>query len=171
MNERISELIDNELDSRACDTLLKKLAGKKAGTRKWRQYHLIGNVIRGEAGAGGVDLSKKIMAQLDKEPTILIPVRKNSILARVRLDRFKTTGAVAVAASLVLVAVISFQPGAENRPRTATLTQAVMDPALIQEFNEMLVGHGEFTASWGLNGLASHAKFVGNQALMTEIAQ
>ena len=75
-----------------------------------------------------------------------------------------------MAASLVLVAVISLNPLDQTGSRDLDnqISDAVdsHDSILFsEEFNEMLVEHGEFTASPGLNGLMAYAKFVSDQGL------
>jgi hypothetical protein len=76
----------------------------------------------------------------------------------------------AVAASLALVAVVTLNP-ATKKPAQVQLASSTTEADTIQqqkfaqEFGEMLVGHGEFTASAGLNGLLAYSKLVSNQRL------
>lgn len=72
MNEKLSALLDGDLERQAGRPVLDGLQ-KDAGLRKdWEAYHLIGDVLRGE-GAGSRDFVARVMAGIDKEPTVLAP--------------------------------------------------------------------------------------------------
>jgi len=169
MNEKISELIDNELDPDSRELLFDNLVGAGAACTKWQRYHLIGNVIRAETSVTGKDISAEVMARIAEEPTVLAPVSRDSTPATVRSDIIKSAAMFAMAASLVLVAVVTLRTGVNPSagPVVADTGGNQESDALqfAQEFDEMLVGHGEFTASSSLNGLVAYANLVSNQKL------
>jgi sigma-E factor negative regulatory protein RseA len=54
MQENLSALVDGELDDVETAKLLAALKQSEALQQEWHTYHLIGDVLRGEAvGAGG----------------------------------------------------------------------------------------------------------------------
>lgn len=170
MNEKISQLVDSELDPDQQRSLLESMSDQPDAQSTWRRYHLIGNVIRTEIHVAGRDLSASVMQRLEQEPVVLAPRKKDSSRNRSRMDVWKTAGMFAVAASLVLVAVVSLNPF-EQKQAGVELAENIQTPAsdemarFAQEFDEMLAEHGEFTASPGLNGLIAYAKLVSNQQI------
>jgi negative regulator of sigma E activity len=170
MTEKISQLVDNELDPVQREKLFSQIMDNKAEIEAWKCYHLIGNVMRDEISSAGRDLSILVAEKLNSEPTVLAPSSITESRDSETTDIWKSAGLFAVAASLVLVAVVSLNPldqeGSSDRDNQ--IISAVDSPDTIrfsEEFNEMLVEHGEFTASPGLNGLMAYAKFVSDQGL------
>lgn len=72
MSEKISALIDGELEKEQGGQSIRSLLSNKADINKSRQYQLIGDAMRGD-NALNVDLTDAIMAQIELEPTILSP--------------------------------------------------------------------------------------------------
>lgn len=77
MKQQLSALMDGEGDVERSEHIF--LAAKSGGelSRTWRDYHLIGDVMRQEAYTG-TDMAARVMAQLEEEPTVLAPVRARS---------------------------------------------------------------------------------------------
>jgi negative regulator of sigma E activity len=170
MSEKISQLVDNELDPVQREKLFSQIVDNQTEIRAWKCYHLIGNVIRDEISSAGKDLSNRVAEKLNSEPTVLAPSSIAESRETKTTDIWKSAGLFAVAASLVLVAVVSLNPldQGDSRDQDNQISSAVNSHDSIrfsEEFNEMLVEHGEFTASPGLNGLMAYAKFVSDQSL------
>ena len=171
MTEKISQLVDSELDAADRRALMDKLVGDRHAQSRWRKYHLIGCVIRDEVTVVGKDLSPEIMERLEGEPTVLAPRKPEPGKRSAReanSEVWKSAGLFAMAASLALVAVVTLSPVQESdRSLEVAATSPVPDSGemtqFAQEFDEMLAEHGEFTASPGLNGLIAYAKLVSNQ--------
>lgn len=103
-DERISALMDGELDEPAHHDSIEQLLKKDEARRTWARYHLISDTLRQSLPAG-IDLqfSSRVMATLNDEPTVLAPpISQTSPLAR-RL------AGLAVAASVAAVAVMGVQ--------------------------------------------------------------
>jgi sigma-E factor negative regulatory protein RseA len=105
MNEKISTLMDGELDRDEAMQAIRHL-GQDANRRDlWDQYHLIGDVLRGES-SGEITRRQKsaaaIFARLADEPTVLVPaaMKQNQVETKTRL-------ALAMAASIVTVSAIA----------------------------------------------------------------
>lgn len=103
-DERISALMDGELDESTRRVATDELLKKDKARNTWARYHLISDTLRQNLPAG-IDrqFSSRVMAALDDEPTVLAPsVPQASPLTR-RLAGF------AVAASVAAVAVMGVQ--------------------------------------------------------------
>jgi sigma-E factor negative regulatory protein RseA len=104
MDERISALMDGELDESTRRVTADELLKKDEARSTWARYHLISDTLRQNLPAGmDSQFSSRVMAALDAEPTVLAPsVQQASPLTR-RLAGF------AVAASVAAVAVMGVQ--------------------------------------------------------------
>ncbi|MFV7782791.1 sigma-E factor negative regulatory protein [Shewanella marisflavi] len=110
--EWVSAAVDGEVD----EQVLAELAADTDSHEKWRDYHMIGDAMRGELPAAiNLDLSANIAAAIEHEPSILVPKRVDtpevapqSQFAKV-VPLFKQFGQYAIAASVALVAVIGVQ--------------------------------------------------------------
>ncbi|KIO36512.1 sigma-E factor negative regulatory protein [Shewanella sp. cp20] len=114
--EWVSAAVDGEVDEQE----LAQLAADTDSHEKWRDYHMIGDAMRGELPAAiNLDLSANIAAAIELEPSILVPKRVETPevtpqhatqhrLASV-VPLFKQFGQYAIAASVALVAVIGVQ--------------------------------------------------------------
>jgi sigma-E factor negative regulatory protein RseA len=105
MNEKISTLMDGELDRDAAMMAIKHLGQDHGRRETWDQYHLIGDVLRGES-SGEIARRKKsadtIFARLADEPTVLVPAAMKVVPVQK-----KTRVALAMAASIVTVSAIA----------------------------------------------------------------
>lgn len=97
MKQQLSALMDGESDIERCEHIF--LAAKSDGevARAWREYHLIGDVMRGELSIS-MDMTSRILAQLDEEPVVLAPVNK-TFVAKPRLSKYSWSIAASVAAA------------------------------------------------------------------------
>ncbi|MGI2854358.1 sigma-E factor negative regulatory protein [Shewanella algae] len=112
--EWVSAAVDGETDAQT----LAELAGDTASHDKWRNYHLIGDAMRGELpSAIPLDLSASIAAAIDKEPTIVAPVTSTPASVANEPQRhggrvipmFKQFGQYAIAATVAMVAIVGVQ--------------------------------------------------------------
>ena len=105
MNEKISTLMDGELAREEALQVIRHLGNEADRRATWDEYHLIGDVLRGES-AGAVarrkDTAAAIFARLADEPTILVPAA-----IKVQPVQTKTRFALAMAASVVTVSAIA----------------------------------------------------------------
>lgn len=183
MNEKISRLIDSEMEYELQANVLDYLADSKDAAKSWANYQLVGNIMRGEVSAVGRDLSDDIAKAIEQEPTVLSSSSiANQLTGSVPAnDVWRPVAMFAVAASLALVAVLAInplqkqspdntvadiQPQVELKNRSTQQIAANSEQQLFaQEFGEMLSVHGEFSSTSGLNGLVAYAKLVSNEPL------
>ncbi|GIU17841.1 MULTISPECIES: sigma-E factor negative regulatory protein [unclassified Shewanella] len=109
--EWVSAAVDGEIDEHT----LAELAADADSHEQWRDYHLIGDAMRGELPKTmSLDLSASIMAAIDDEPAIVAPQPvatqepKVSSAGKI-IPLFKQFGQYAIAASVALVAVVGVQ--------------------------------------------------------------
>lgn len=98
-NEKLSLLIDDELDARQSLELLESLENDENLQRRLHRYQLISQTIKSEpVSVAGSDFVQRVHQQLQKEPVYFLPqYRKNADLAR--------KAAWALAASVLLATV------------------------------------------------------------------
>jgi sigma-E factor negative regulatory protein RseA len=72
MKQQLSALIDGESDLDRCEHIL--LAAQSDGevAKAWREYHLIGDIMRQEAWQSG-NMTNRVLQALEQEPTVLAP--------------------------------------------------------------------------------------------------
>lgn len=118
--EWVSAAVDGEVE----EQVLAELAADKDSHGQWRDYHMIGDAMRGELPKMfDLDLSANIAAAIDAEPTLIAPKRvEPTQAAPVKksagiIPLFKQFGQYAIAASVALVAVV----GVQNYNQTSEL--------------------------------------------------
>lgn len=166
MSEKLSALMDGELDHEQARTVIKSLGNDEASRGEWNLYHVIGEALRGDelGRAKSQDGSmESIFAALALEPTILAPTMiRRSVEKRTRI-------ALAVAASVVTISAIGVVALQQQNGQVAPvqLVQqlapqpvaiAKVDPAASEvRVNDYLVVHRQFSnpgafQAVGLNG-------------------
>src|SRR5881396_1751777 len=70
MKEKLSALIDGELQSDSLHAHLGRLRADPDLRGAWDTYHLIGDALRGQISPGIAD---RVVARLREEPTVLAP--------------------------------------------------------------------------------------------------
>lgn len=98
MNERISRLMDGEIDASELDVVCAALKGD-AAMATWTCYHTIGDALRGETAVTR-SVAGAVSRQLAKEPTVVAP--------RLRDNAGPASWAWAVAASVAAVTVVGW---------------------------------------------------------------
>ncbi len=103
MNEKLSALMDGELDHSQARSVIKSLGSDDVSREQWDLYHVIGEALRGD------DLNRSnardagtiaIFAALALEPTVLAPqMIKQPVERRTRI-------ALAMAASVITISAV-----------------------------------------------------------------
>lgn len=104
--EKISELMDGEMDSREASVYLRRMKEESKLREDWRLYHLVGEAIRRE-GSLAVDISKAVGERLALEPTVMAP---RFTAPRRALNRYVMTAAAGVA-GIAVVGWVAFHGG------------------------------------------------------------
>ncbi|BDQ67119.1 sigma-E factor negative regulatory protein [Shewanella xiamenensis] len=112
--EWVSAAVDGETDVQT----MAELAADTHSHNKWRNYHLIGDAMRGELPQTmALDLSASIAAAIELEPAIVSPQAKAPIgvTEQVATDKnrvvplFKQFGQYAIAATVAMFAIVGVQ--------------------------------------------------------------
>ena len=112
--EWVSAAVDGETDVQT----MAELAADTHSHNKWRNYHLIGDAMRGELPQTmALDLSASIAAAIELEPAIVSPQAKApiAITEHVTTDKnrvvplFKQFGQYAIAATVAMFAIVGVQ--------------------------------------------------------------
>ncbi|MCL2645095.1 MAG: sigma-E factor negative regulatory protein [Betaproteobacteria bacterium] len=78
MKEKLSAMLDGDVDDSTARALLIRLKHDKAFRDEWDAYCLLGDALRGYAPPELEGFTERVMAQIEKEPTIFVPPgRKN----------------------------------------------------------------------------------------------
>lgn len=167
MNEKLSALMDDELTEFETRRLLDEVARDPQHCAAWERYHLVRAVLRNELDIAAMPGMAETVANRLKD----IPAR-----SRVPL---RTTGMVAMAASVAAVAILGLQwlnrpesgpvsPLANQATPPATRVAAARDARKTapqseteRALNAYLVEHNEF-ATAGMGGMLPYVRVVGH---------
>lgn len=130
MTEKLSALFDGHLDDDPSpDSVLEALRQDRRMRQKWGTYCLIGDALRGEAQAVP-DLSGRVLARLDGEPTVFAPSPRPVPSRSTRLGRVM----LPVAASVMGVAAVGWVVQVSQPSGQSTTTLAAKAPARNAQF-------------------------------------
>jgi sigma-E factor negative regulatory protein RseA len=181
MNEKLSALMDGELDRGDALAAIKTLGQDAQQRGDWDCYHLIGDAIRGDAPsvtARRKACAESIFARLANEPTILAPAAitaaaKLSVVAKPAVVEKKTRMVLAMAASVVTVTAIGIialrqqnattvplqvvqqTPASSYSDLQAVSTAAIGDVEANKRVNDYLVIHRQFANSSSLRAAST----------------
>lgn len=163
MSERVSALMDGEVDPSAVGYSLKRLAADAKLRRTWDTYHLIGDVLRGDLVPQYAD---KVEARLSDEPTVLAPRRHGGRSAQ--RAGWWAMSLAAGAAAVVLVAWMALpQRGPEQPPIASAGPVPAPQPQpapVATEVEDYLLAHQRFSPSGAMQGVASYVRTVADEA-------
>ena len=166
--EKISALIDGELEEREARQQLARLNQVEELTQCWSTFHLIGDALRGERPLSQ-GFGERLTLRLAAEPTVLAP--------RPAAGKRFAAYALSAAASLSAVALVGWMALFNNprvpQPDPASQAQNVTAPAAEPTpapqlasvpsegtMNEYLIAHQEFSPSTEIQGLAPYIRGV-----------
>jgi sigma-E factor negative regulatory protein RseA len=169
MKDRISALMDGELDDKSVGELIGNLPRDGEGAEAWRAYHLIGDAMRGTAPLTEglkAGFASRVAWKLADEPTVLSPG-----LIRPEPRRWFTVPALA--ASLAAVALVGWmafapqpalvpQPIAQVQPAQQIPEKPVLIP-LPTAANDYLLAHQGFSPRMSLQGMLPYVRTVSEQ--------
>lgn len=163
--EKISALMDGELDERQAREQLSRLAHDEELRRCWHAFHLIGDALRGEHMVSR-KFERKVSALLGQEPMVLAP-KRNTVR---RIVAYALSAAAALSA-VALVGWVAFFNNPISPPPEIAKAPAVSPPASAPatqlanvpsegKMSEYLIAHQEFSPSTAIQGLAPYIRSV-----------
>ncbi|MCW8944214.1 MAG: sigma-E factor negative regulatory protein, partial [Sedimenticola sp.] len=183
INERISALLDNELDSKLAQPTLDSLQADDELRKKWDRYHLIGDAMRGEAvRLSAESIADRVRNQIDRDHLTIphdqpIPIKSG---VNFRSRWFRTAGGAMLAASVAAITVMAFpqltgtpsdsgpQLVVENTPpqtqapyliQSSSRWKNLSEPKVESKLNRYLIDHNEYVAPGGI-GVIPYTSFV-----------
>lgn len=166
MKQKISELVDGELEDREADAALKALREEGEARVAWRTYHLISDALR-DTQLLSPGFAARVSARIAQEPAVLAPA------ARLQSSRVRWVGQ-RVAAGIAAVAMVgglwwgwTVEPTTQGplplaqSPGTATTAQA--EPARVAppaEAHDYLLAHQRYSPRNSLQGMATYVRTV-----------
>jgi sigma-E factor negative regulatory protein RseA len=168
MKDRISELMDGELDERAATQLIGVLGQEGEARDAWRNYHLIGDAMR-DTRMLSAGFAARVATKLAEEPTVLAPRALQSARSRNWL-----AVPAALAAGVAGVSVVGYlalapqaqapstipEPVAQAQPRSLK-PQTIPLPSATPDY---LLAHQGFSARSSLQGMSAYARTVSAEA-------
>jgi sigma-E factor negative regulatory protein RseA len=164
MNDKISALMDGEVDDASAGRVIDALARDPGALDTWRTYHMISDAMR-QARPLSAGFTERLAERLSAEPAMLAP-------GRLQAARPRAWFALSAAASLAAVALVGWMalgPQATS-PLQPPLAQApaaalaeVKPPARIpppSATNDYLLAHQGYSPRAWLQGMAPYARTV-----------
>lgn len=166
MSEKISALMDGELEAHGQQGPYAELARDGEALEAWRTYHLVGDALR-DTPLLSAGFSVRLAARLAAEPTVLAP-RKPQANARMRWR------AMSVAASFAAVALVGWmwftpQGGMQRSPEVAlapanpsaaTAEAPAPRVPLPSAAGDYLLAHQGYSPRGNLQGVAPYVRTV-----------
>jgi sigma-E factor negative regulatory protein RseA len=182
--ERISALMDGELERRDTAGLVSLLKQHEEMREAWATYHLIGESMRGQS-CGNCGVTRAVSTKLAGEPTVLAP--RTSISSLGRRWALPSMAAAAAVATVTWIGLqspvpitdiqpVSFMeassPAVINNLHTTTAFVPTVSPATVapdiqltaQEYQPYLMAHQPFSPSVAIQGLAPYIRTVSTGA-------
>ena len=165
--DKISALMDGELDDRQAREQLVRLKQDDELAGCWHTFHIIGDALRGEPVLSQ-GFSRRLADRLDGEPTVLAPRR--SAVKRVATYALSAAASVSAVALVGWIAFVNnpFGPQAElakapvstpASPAPATPTQLASVPS-DGTMNDYLIAHQGFSPSTSIQGVVPYIRTV-----------
>jgi len=163
MRDKISALMDGELDDQSAGELIRALARDAAAAEAWRTYHLISDAMRDSRLLSG-GFTARVASRLAEEPTVLAPART---LAEKR--KWFALSAAASAAAVALVGWVAIAPEQRVVPVQAPVAQVKPEakPVIVplpSAANDYLLAHQGFSPRASLQGMAPYVRAVSEQS-------
>lgn len=164
MNERISALMDGELEGRAAAQALDLLASDPEALQAWRAYQLISDAMR-DTPLLSAGFAASVADRIAAEPTVLAPHRLD---AQPRRHQVRWPAAVAAGlAGVGLVGYLALNPQPAGVIPVAQGPSPAAKPALIPlptATPDYLLAHQGFSPRVSFQGMAPYVRTVSDQA-------
>jgi len=123
--EKISCLVDGELERSGCDFLVRRMASDEELTRHWRSYHVIRACMQREF-SGNLGLAERVAACIDEESPLGAPNPSRAWL--------RPLAGAAIAASVAVVALIGMNSSVLEQNQAQRL---VSEPGFVSQSNPL----------------------------------
>jgi len=144
MKEKLSAMLDGDVDDATARALLTRLKHDKAFRDEWDAYCLVGDLIRGYAPPELEGFTERVMARLDDEPTIFVPPGRRNRDKAGEARHFWRHRLLPLAASVMGVLAVGGVVGVLSRdmPTPETVSaQAIEAPGAAALVRQVPVAH------------------------------
>ena len=166
MKDRLSVLMDGELDDKSAARLIEALRHDRDAVQTWRTYQLIGDALRESRGLAS-DFTARFSGRLAAEPTVFAP-RALHLESR----RWYVPSAIAASfAAVAMVGWLAFAPQQALEPAALAQVQKPAEPAkppivpLPTQANDYLLAHQAFSPKISLQGMAPYVRTVSEETV------
>lgn len=174
--ERLSALVDGELDGAATAQACGDWRESGETRASWHAYHLIGDVLRSEDlardPARDADFLRTLRVRLRDEPVVLAPAPLAAPVVRRARWSWKASSAVAAGFVVVAGAAVMVTRNPAEVPATSIAAAAAPTPVVaaapvvVAAEPQALVANGKLIRDARLDRyLAAHKQFAGSSAL------
>lgn len=168
LKEKLSALVDNELDELEERRVYAALKGDTALRNTWERYHLMRAALRQDLefvvprGA-----AERVAQRIAAEPAGAVVFQRNRVV--------RLAGTLAIAASVAALAIVGVQwihqpvptqQLASNQPETAKIIRSgttrwdMKEPETESALNAYLIEHDEFSSTSGIGGMLPYVRAV-----------
>jgi sigma-E factor negative regulatory protein RseA len=143
MSEQISALMDDEIAVEDASRLIAVLQSSKQATEAWGEYHLIGDIMRGEA-LFNKDFKQNLMQMIELEPTVLAPQAAQYNSQKFAELKDKLPVKWSIAASFAAVMVVGWMALQQQvQPETGAPMMEMAELEVVEQSipNEYLTAH------------------------------
>jgi sigma-E factor negative regulatory protein RseA len=170
MKEKLSALVDNELDELEERRVFTALESDVALRRRWERYHLVRAALHQDVDVVVArDAAEQVARRIQAEPSTAVSFQRHHV------TRF--LGTLAIAASVAAIAITGVQwvqqpapaplpalaannPSPQNFIRSGTTRWDMKEPEAESALNAYLVEHDEFASTSGLGGMMPYVRIV-----------
>ena len=167
MKEKLSALMDGELDDKSAAEVLQALGTDHQAVGTWRTYQLISDAMR-ESRLLSVGFTQRVSTRLAAEPMVLAP-RALQAESRTHSRTWFALSAAASVAAVALVGWMALAPQPQTTPAPAPVARVQPEPPNIVPLpstaNDYLLAHQGFSPRIYLQGVAPYARTVSEQAV------
>ena len=169
MKDRLSALMDGELDDKSAAEVLQTLGSDREAVDTWRTYQLISDAMR-QSRLLSDGFTARVSARLAQEPTVLAP-RTGLMFRDVPglQPESRRWVALSAAASLAAVALVGWMAFAPQTPVPAPAPVAQeQKPNIVPlptQANDYLLAHQGFSPRNSLQGMAPYVRTVSEQTV------
>jgi sigma-E factor negative regulatory protein RseA len=164
MKDRLSALMDGELDDSSAAEVIEALGGDREAVETWRIYQLISDAMR-QSQVLSEGFTARLARRLAAEPAILAP---RALPPQPR--RWYALSAAASLAAVALVGWLAFAPQPPVAPPASVAQAQPVEgkPAIVPlptAANDYLLAHQGFSPRVSLQGMAPYVRTVAEHAV------
>jgi sigma-E factor negative regulatory protein RseA len=164
MKEKLSALIDGELDGEGVHAHLGRLQTDPELRAAWDTYHLIGDALRGH---GSPDFATRVISRLREEPTVLAPRRDKRAAKRLAWYGMYAAASLAAVAVVAWTAFPSWHSDQQQLAGNAAATAPVEEPLVVTlpapEVENYLLAHQPYSHASAMQSIAPYVRSVAEE--------